>query len=382
VRALAQARQIGIEAAARLARYEFLASVADTCGASRIAVAHNADDQVETVLFHLLRGAGLTGLGGMAYVASLSGRPDLTLIRPLLDVPRADLNVYCSNHNLHPRHDASNEDVSYTRNRLRHQVIPYLRDVSPKIERNLRQLADIAHVEDDFADFALHQAIDPHITQTDGRIRLPRAIFKEMHSALQRRFVLWAAHSIATAEDVGYVHVAAAVELALRGEVGAVAQLTGGIQLRLDYAQVIVERENLPVTTDRPLLPPQVLIPVVIPGVTRIEPAWSLETSLAPFEFKSVKLAVPEGGVVVLRGRREGDHIASLGLHGHHHKVSKWMINWQIPRDLRERVPLLVIDGEIAVIWWTPMPIISEQFVVKTDSPRVVYLRLTRNLLL
>ncbi|MEO8397393.1 MAG: tRNA lysidine(34) synthetase TilS, partial [Chloroflexota bacterium] len=114
VGALAQAQQIGIEAAARLARYEFLAGVADAFHATHIAVAHNADDQVETVLFHLLRGSGLTGIGGMAYIAPLPGHPHRTLIRPLLDIPRADLDAYCREQGLQPRHDASNDDTSYT----------------------------------------------------------------------------------------------------------------------------------------------------------------------------------------------------------------------------------------------------------------------------
>ncbi len=380
VAALAQQQQIGIEAAARLARYEFLASVADQVGATHVAVAHNADDQVETVLFHLLRGTGLTGLGGMAYATPLPRRPDLTLIRPLLDVPRADLDAYCVEHGLQPRHDASNDDTTYTRNRLRHQIIPYLREVSPQIERNLRQLADIAHVEDDFADVALHHAINLHVTQEYSRIRLPRAIFKEMHPSLQRRFVLWAAHSLAAADNLGYIHTAAAVELALRGEVGTRAQLTDGLQLRNDYAQIVVEREDTPVSSDRPLLPVGAVIPVVIPGITQVESAWSLETSPTSFERVGIRLAVPDHAAVVLRGRREGDRIASLGLHGHHHKVTKWMIDWQVPRELRERVPLLVIDDEIAAIWWTPMPIISQKFAVTDEASWVVYFRFAKNI--
>ena len=380
VRLLAHEQHIGIEAAARLARYAFLASVADQVSATHIAVAHNADDQVETVLFHLLRGTGLTGLAGMAYTSPLPQRPDLTLIRPLLDVPRADLDAYCSERGLQPRHDASNEDTTYTRNRLRHQIIPVLRDVSPQIERNLRQLADIAHIEDDFVDAALHQAIDAHVTQSDRRIRLPRAIFKEMHTALQRRFVLWAARSLAAGDNLGYIHTAAAVELALRGEVGSRAQITDGLHLRNDYAWIVVEHEDTPVTADRPLLPLGTVIPVAIPGITQVKSSWTLEASLTPFEPRGIRLAISESATVMLRGRREGDRIASLGLHGHHHKVTKWMIYWQVPRELRERVPLLIVDAEIAAIWWTPMPIISQKFAVTDESPRIVYFRFARNI--
>ncbi|MFN8447334.1 MAG: tRNA lysidine(34) synthetase TilS [Anaerolineae bacterium] len=124
VRVLAKAQRLSIEAAARAARYDFLSSVAHEAGTQRIAVAHNADDQVETVLLHLLRGSGVGGLAGMAYAAPLPGHPDLMLIRPLLDVPRAALDAYCREHGLQPRHDASNADARYRRNRLRLDLDP------------------------------------------------------------------------------------------------------------------------------------------------------------------------------------------------------------------------------------------------------------------
>src|SRR5690606_722014 len=103
VPALAARQSGGIEAAARAARYDFLASVAREVGADRIAVAHHADDQVETVLLHLLRGAGIGGLRGMAWIAPTPGSPDLLLIRPLLGVTRAEIDTYCREYGIQPR---------------------------------------------------------------------------------------------------------------------------------------------------------------------------------------------------------------------------------------------------------------------------------------
>lgn len=377
VRALAAARRVSIEAAARIARYDFLASVARAVGAARIAVAHNADDQVETILLHLLRGSGLSGLAGMEYEAPLPGHPDLTLIRPLLDVPRAELEAYCREQDLQPRYDASNADASYTRNRLRLDLLPHLRELSPQIDRRLLQLAEIVGVEDDFADGALHAALDDHVVQSEGRVGLPHSVFERLHPALQRRFVVWAAQSLGAA-DVGYVHIAAAVRLGMQGTVGARAQLKGGVQLRVDYDAVVVEHEDAPLADDLPLLPPDAEIPVIVPGVTRVNSSWVLISSWSVLEGAGSRLAVSAGSTMVLRVRRAGDRFAPLGLGGHTQKISKRMIDAAVPRRLRERLPLLIVNGKIAALWWQRWTV-SEEFAASERSGRSIYFRFQRN---
>lgn len=377
VRALADEHRMSIEAAARAARYDFLASVARDVGAKRIAVAHNADDQVETILLHLLRGSSLTGLAGMAYAAPLPGHLDLTLIRPLLDVPRADLDAYCREQGLKPRRDASNDDIRYMRNRLRLDVMPKLREVSPQVERRLLQLAEIVTLEDDFADHALHEAIDRHVARSEGRLRLPRTVFHGLHPALQRRFIMWAASQLGGVVDVSYVHVVAAVRLANDGEVGALAQLKGGVQLRVDYDAVVVEQDGMPIEDDLPLLLEGAEFAITVPSAAPVADGWLLTTSLNPMNDADLRLAIPEGSTLVLRGRRLGDRFAPLGLGGHTQKVSKWMIDHFVPRYLRERLPVLAVDGEIAALWWIHWTI-GEKFAVDEYSGRVVYFGLTR----
>ncbi len=131
--ALAREHGLGIEDAARRARYTFLARAAQEAGAAVIAVAHNADDQAETVLMRVIRGSGLAGLRGMLPLSPLSadhllpGAPPvegLLLARPLLDVPRADIDAYCAAHDLHPRQYATNYEQSKMPTRGRHTVCP------------------------------------------------------------------------------------------------------------------------------------------------------------------------------------------------------------------------------------------------------------------
>ena len=371
VQALADERRLSIEAAARAARYDFLAAVARDTGADRVAVAHNANDQVETVLLHLLRGSGIGGLAGMAYRAPLPGHPDLLLIRPLLDLSRADLEDYCREHDLQPRYDASNDDQRYTRNRLRHDLIPHLRDLSPQIDRRLLQLAEIAAVEDDYLTAALQMAVESQVKRTADRVSLSRAVFASLHPALQLRFIITALAEL-DAADATTIHLRAAADLARTGQVGAVAQFPHGLRLRVDYADIHLERAGAkPPPSADVLLPADAVISVAVPGETSLE-AWRIETRRTLMDAPAVGLSVPAGAALMLRGRRAGDRFALPGLDGHTQKLSKWMIDHKVPRDLRDRVPLLIVDDQVAAIYWRGW-VVSVHFSVMTSGNELIY---------
>jgi tRNA(Ile)-lysidine synthase len=130
----------GLEAAARSARYAFLRHVAlqiDT--PVTIATAHHQDDQAETLLLHLVQGSGLNGLAAMAWVAHLPDeeQPPIRLVRPLLGVSRASIHDYLRSKGLQWREDASNQETTHLRNRLRHEVLPVLADINPNIHATL-----------------------------------------------------------------------------------------------------------------------------------------------------------------------------------------------------------------------------------------------------
>jgi tRNA(Ile)-lysidine synthetase-like protein len=379
VPALAKERNIGIEAAARAARYDFLAAVAKQVGAERVAVAHHADDQAETVLMHLLRGAGLDGLAGMGYSAPVVGHSDLKVIRPLLGFSRVEIEAYCHEHDLQPRQDATNEDTSYTRNRLRREVLPYLESLYPQVKRSLVQLADIASVENDYVEAALEQALIAHSQASEGRIAISRTEFAQAHPALQRRFVRWATRKLGFSDDLGYEHVISAIEIGLNGKQGAVAQLPQGLQLRVDYEVLVVERQDAPPPQlEKVLLIDNQEIPIIVPGVTQLtdkwNELWALHAEEHPTSAFAARLHVPTGSHVVLRTCRKGDRFAPLGMKGHSQKINQWMINHKLSRDLRDAIPLLEIDSEIAAILWGNQWAISERFAIRKFEERIIYL--------
>lgn len=178
-RRFAKDHGLSIETAARELRYTFFAACARTTRCKRLLLAHHADDQVETVLFNLVRGSGISGLGGMRPI-STNKRFGLTIHRPLLDVPRSAIEKYAKERPIRWREDASNQSSEFTRNRIRHEVIPLLnevagRDCRPAIIRSTK----LAQAENDWL-----ESLTPTIPPTLDSKSLP-----DQPLALQRRIV-------------------------------------------------------------------------------------------------------------------------------------------------------------------------------------------------
>lgn len=337
------------EAELRAARYAFLAAAARATAAQRVAAGHHAGDQAETVLLRLVRGAGSAGLAAMLPAAPLPGSPDLTLIRPLLAVTRAEIDAYCAAQGLTPRQDSTNQDTAYARNRIRAEVMPALERINPQAERALARFAIQAAAEHDYLQQALAQVIAPHIDREPGRIKLERAAFRALHPALRWRFVHWAARELNQAAEVGFDQIEAACALAFTKHTSAVAELAGGLLLRLDYAHVVVELANAPHPAPAyPLLEPGTAVPVTVPGDTLLPGGWLLRAELRPCGGDT--LYVPPDTHVVIRTRCPGDRFAPPGLGGHRQKLKQWLNDRRIPHRLRDRLPLLVVDGQIAAV--------------------------------
>lgn len=144
VEKLAHTNKIGTEEAGRLARYEFFDEVLQKTGATKIAIAHNKNDKVETVLMHILRGSGMDGLKGMEAKRG-------NIIRPLIECERSEIEKYCEDHQLMPRVDKTNFENIYHRNKIRNVVIPYIqKEFNPNIIKTIDRLSDIVALEDEY----------------------------------------------------------------------------------------------------------------------------------------------------------------------------------------------------------------------------------------
>ena len=184
VRKAARQWSLGIEEAGRRLRYEFLERAAAEAGATKIATGHNLNDQAETVLMRLLRGTGLTGLGG---IPAARGQ---MIIRPLLDLERREILGYLRDRKLTWRTDDSNEDEKFLRNKIRHKLIPYLeKQFNPSAVRSLARLAAISRDEDEFLERAARTAARRTITGTAEETFLDANALRKLPPAIARRLV-------------------------------------------------------------------------------------------------------------------------------------------------------------------------------------------------
>jgi len=374
VPAIARAHRLAFEEAARRVRYAFLAHVAGEVGAAKVAVGHSADDQAETVLMHFLRGAGPTGLRGMLPAVPLSDfrlLPDLadfplpatmpTLIRPLLAVPRAEIEAYCDAHDLEPRFDRSNLDTTYFRNRLRHELLPLLETYNPNIRRRLCHTAQVVA-----ADYALLERLRDGAWEevvweaSDQAVVFDRAGWRAQPLSLRRALVREAAYRLRPhLRDVDFVHVENAVRVAEEGTTGSQATLPGGLMLTVGYDRLVIAEAGYEPPPEGPTLLPGTEVEVALPGTTPLpEGGWTLEAAVleawTPAEVEAhldrwtaYLDADAMGQPLVLRTRRPGDRFRPHGMGGHRPRLTDWMINAKVPRAWRDRLPLLVAGGEI-----------------------------------
>jgi tRNA(Ile)-lysidine synthase len=182
----------GIEAAARAARYEFLLQTANDNGARYVATAHTADDQVETILHRIVRGTGIAGLAGIRRTRPLGDT--VTLVRPLLDIKRSEVIDYLSARALAHRTDETNLELAFTRNRIRHELLPQLRkDFNPEVDAALLRLAQLAGENQRVIDGLVDELVLRAALRAGDEVRVSAAAVKDVSGYLVRElFVrLW-----------------------------------------------------------------------------------------------------------------------------------------------------------------------------------------------
>lgn len=345
------------EAAARAERYDYLASVAKMVGSRKIFVAHHADDQSETVLLRLIRGSGLQGVSGMQSLVDLPGAQHIKLVRPLLHITRQQLETYCQHFSLKPRHDSTNADSVYMRNFLRHNVIPQLKQINPHVMSAIHRFSLIAAQQADFIAEQLAKQVDEYVIRKHGRVLLPLDVFEGLHATLQSEFILRSVKEIRAGAEPSFYLIDHALEVLKDSQIGAVAQMTQGIEVRRDYDYVIVEHESTPsLFADIPLLVQDSEISVNLPGETILNNNWILRImpadapNINPLNF-SARICLPEDAKhITLRTRKAGDRIYPRGLDGRSQKLKKWMIDHKIPVETRNYLPLLIVEDAIFAV--------------------------------
>jgi len=367
VRTLARDRRASIEATARTERYAFLDAVAAERGATRIAVGHTRDDQAETFLLKLVRGAGPRGLGG---IYPRRG----AIIRPLLSASRADVLAYLESLAVPFREDETNADLGNPRNLVRHELLPWFRShMNPAITEALARAATVAREDADWLAAAADEAGRDVVRVEPGRVELDIERLLSTPRALARRIVRQAVSVQAPGGFVGFEHVEA-VERVGRGPNGRSVDLPGQRVVRAGGRIVLsvrVGRGAVPV-------PNFFRVPLSIPGEAVI-PAARLVISARPAAWlvrlgRPDAIAITTQGIrqpLAVRNRRPGDVLRVAG-YGRRRKLQDLLVDHKVPKCARDRVPI-VVDADDRILWVVGYAE-SHDFMASESSPGVIIL--------
>lgn len=184
---IAQKEKIGLEEAGRNVRYNFFEEVLKKTESNKIAIAHNLNDKVETIIMNTLRGSGVSGLKGIEAKRK-------KYIRPLIEIERYEIEKYCIENKINPRHDESNDDNTYTRNKIRNIVIPYIKnEFNPNIIKTLNRLSEIIKEEDEYVQSETEKIFkEILLTDEKNKIEFDPRKFNEQEKVIQKNLILLA----------------------------------------------------------------------------------------------------------------------------------------------------------------------------------------------
>ena len=380
------ARECGCstEEAGRQIRYEAFAQVMQEENCHKIAVAHNRNDRAETMLFHLFRGTGLTGLAGIRPVRE-------QIIRPLLCLDRAEIEAYLQEQGIAYRHDSTNDGDDYTRNKIRHHILPYAeQEIVQGTVANMSRTADILAETEHYIEEQVQKVRSECMQEMPGDVlgfRLDSIAFGALHEFMKKRLILELLKELSPGhKDIAAIHVED-VCLLFGREGNREIHLPYGIRARRQYEELFLERPESAYTTcefEEILIEPK--------EITEEEKAFDLGQGRRMY-LKCIDLGknpinlqdIPENqytkwfdydkiiGCLTLRNRRGGDYLTMRnGEALQHKKVKGYMIARKIPKMDRGQIPLLA-EGE-HVLWLVGYRI-SEYYKVDENTKRILQVR-------
>ncbi len=338
VAALAKQNRLGIEEQARAVRYEFFESLMDQHHIPLLATAHNADDNAETVLFHLTRGSGLGGMRGIPPTRPFGNG---LIIRPLLHVAKKDILDFCRAEGVTYVTDRTNEDISYARNRLRHRVLPELTQINSGAIANISRLCATLRADEDYLDHAVDAFLEQHATQNAVCL----AALKNAHTAIASRAIRRLTLPLT---DSATVHVEAILRLAEAAVPHSSLDLGNGVRAIIEDGTLCFTNQSQPSPVcyqrelrsgGNPIPEADALVWVQFPqdkavDEQEIEKLKNIYKKATTIRIRFDRIY----GSLVAQPRQSGDVILCGGMHK---KVKKMMCDRKLAPQLRHRLPIL-----------------------------------------
>jgi tRNA(Ile)-lysidine synthase len=365
IAARAKSERGNLEEVARKARYAFFEKLVREERVEKIAVAHTADDQAETVIAHILRGTGLAGLGAIHPQAG-------AVFRPLLNMRREDLRKYLRAKHQPWREDATNLDTKRMRARIRQKLMPLLKkNFQPAVVEHLCQLAELAREDEAYLDAQVREWRKVLAQESSCEVRVSLAELLAGPKALRARLLRQIVQSVKPRDgQLSAIHVAAVLELASKKDSGKALHLPGGVEVRRDRDSIrfrateITAQQKQHESTPRQyayeldLRSGLAQLPLVALSC-RLSfrvidwPAEGRETSQTGAVLDRERLRLP----LVVRNWRSGDAMRPLG-HQKRHKLARLLNEKSVSRWEKESWPVLTSGGDLA--WVRGLPVSAE----------------------
>jgi tRNA(Ile)-lysidine synthase len=333
----------------RRQRYDFLVKTAQKHCARKIALGHNLNDQAETVLLNFLRGSGLEGLKGI-----LPKRNDM-IVRPLIEISKPEIISFLDQSKMKYRRDSSNKENKYLRNKIRNELIPYLKEkYNPKIEENLSQMAHILRVEDEFIKQHVAEALKKSVIRKSSEsLCLNVDVVKKLPEAIRWRLFKTILEDLTPSNNgISFAHVISVDDLVIRNESGRKVSLPSKIEARREYHDLILEKKEIvkkPFHYEYVLnIPGSVYVPeknVTVKGNLSKRRNIRMTNSNRKIYLDWDRINPP----IRIRNRREGDWFQPLGMTGRQ-KIKKYFIDHKLPSAKRDNIMLLADDLSVIYI--------------------------------
>ena len=387
---VAKELHISTEEAGRQIRYEIfdeVASQVESEGFPRsricIAVAHNADDQAETVLFRLLRGTGVHGLAGMPAVRN--SESGYTIVRPLIDVERSEIEEYIRINKLHPNIDASNMTNDYTRNRIRNELIPYLeKKYNPSVKQALRRYAELAELDDALLNEIAIGSMDGSISfeHNPERILLDISELRNNPISVNTRITGFILQTLRLEKYASFELITQLTQLIYSDNPSGSVDLPLGARAYREYDTIIFTDAD----EDRTIQPESGIR--MMPQIMMIKDFHpDGEYMYAAFDFDKFNEEHPgKVGELILRTRREGDY---LPMKKGSKKIQDLLVDSKVMKRARDSILMVAIDSE--VLWVLPNKYFSgrneqekgrfsPKYQITDATERVLFIEIVSNL--
>jgi len=387
----AESDGLSIEQAARRCRMEFFERVCLANGIKKVVLAHHADDKAETVLHRIIRGTGIRGLAGIRPLRPIREGSDIHLIRPLLKIHRTEIVHYLQENGISYREDASNKSEEFTRNRIRHEVLPLLRKkFNPQVTEALIRLADLSRGLDDYLIETGERMLESLILDQDDRqlvLHCPSLIRKPR--VIQTQLIRQAILRLGIGEgELTYGHMNAVADMAARHEGSEAVDLPSGLRVSRLYTRLVFERLVLERVESRAASETRVTVngntlllhsglELTVDELSADEETINEHLSRAgnrgpgkvfKEEWVNADNVCPP---LIARFRRPGDRFFPLGMSGMK-KLSDFFIDEKIDPVQRERA--IILCDQLGPIWIVPFRI-DERVRLTRGTRRVLRLR-------